>query len=211
MIVGPLKIYEKIERCQRVFYGVAAAPPPPHRPGRIAVSQSTASAVSTHLIWRCKATRKHCAVPGINCIQPMHCSLARPRTYRGMTPSTSTTVVPAIVIIILTLNLVGALALSSSACPSASSSPASLLQGARALRKDKNDAAADACLRCTRLHWHTHLTRLHWHTHLTRLHWHTHLTRLHWNTHLTRLHWHTHLTHLHWHTHRQLADTASVS
>ena len=38
-------------------------------------------------------------------------------------------------------------AASSSTCPSASSSPASLLHGSRAMRKDKHDAAANACLR----------------------------------------------------------------
>jgi hypothetical protein len=51
------------------------------------------------------------------------------------------------VIVAIMLYIAVAAAADATACPSASTSPASLLQGARALRKDKNDAAANACLR----------------------------------------------------------------
>lgn len=61
-------------------------------------------------------------------------------------PRIITTAAAAIMIILIML-IFGASAAPTSSCPSASSSPATLLQGARALRKDKRDAAADACLR----------------------------------------------------------------
>jgi hypothetical protein len=71
------------------------------------------------------------------------------RTYlwRRLKRTSATMALVFAIIIMVYFEVVSAA--SPSSCPSASSSPASLLQGSRALRKDKNDAAANACLRQT--------------------------------------------------------------
>jgi hypothetical protein len=62
-------------------------------------------------------------------------------------PRTITKVAPAVTLTIFFIVAVVSASSSASSCPSVSSSPATLLQGSRALRKDKRDDAADACLR----------------------------------------------------------------
>jgi hypothetical protein len=69
------------------------------------------------------------------------------RTLSPAFPSLTRTAMPTAAIVTIMLCVAVAAAADASTCPSPSTSPASLLQGARALRKDRNDAAANACLR----------------------------------------------------------------